>query len=130
MSRLKTEDILQHAGVKGMKWGVRKSIDNVRTGAKAKSKNREAKRKEVADKYHNKHKDNSRYKKLYEKNSKIYNHTTAVLVSRKKIRRQKRIRAYQALTIALTVYSRATTPEAKALGRKMVSEYRDHTVLK
>ena len=60
---------LQHAGVKGMKWGVRKKIaDKVKD-----FRTKQAAKKVVkADKMYNRSKDKSVYKKLYANNLKKY----------------------------------------------------------
>lgn len=62
------EEVLQHHGVKGMKWGVRKLTDTINK----RTTKRIARLKEGADKYHEKNKNKRVYKKLYSRNLKKF----------------------------------------------------------
>lgn len=73
----KLDDILQHVGVKGMKWGQHK--DNIKGAVKNQVQKRVAKQKAVLDKFHSKKKSDGVYMHFYNGNlQRTNNHYTAV----------------------------------------------------
>ena len=60
------DEMLQHHGVKGMKWGVRRSAAQLRKSVKTHIKKRNAKEKKILDEYHEKRSQKSNsYKRAY-----------------------------------------------------------------
>jgi len=110
------DEILQHAGVKGMKWGVRKKVATV---VKNHMKKRKARAKAVLDRYHEKNKNKSSYKKAYNRNLKRTkgNHHRAVAATR-----APRVRAQRAIALHLAVH---TAPLAIHTGMKIANKARD-----
>ncbi len=111
-----SEDTLQHFGVKGMKWGVRKG--QVKGAIKKYAKNRREKaNKKVLD-YHEKNKENKTYKKLYESSSKRYKtHLGAATNAARRHGEIKRARVQlgvHAAVLASPVVSKALRTTVKA----------------
>lgn len=107
------DDILEHAGVKGMKWGVVKT--RAVNGIKTHIKKSNAKSRVKDEKFHEKKKNNKAYKKVYNSNLKKSkgNHKTAIAKTRKQYNQKKRI-------LAMTVTAK-TLPAAVTTGKIIVA---------
>jgi hypothetical protein len=102
------EDTIQHHGVKGMHWGVRKKVQKMVKAHRVKQN------KKVLDR-HEKHKDKKTYKKLYEGNSKRYaTHLAAARKTQQQVAEINRQRVKLAATAALLVAPHVAPHIAKA----------------
>lgn len=102
------EDTLQHHGVKGMHWGVRKKVQKAVKAHRAKQNKR------VLD-YHEKHKGKKLYGKLYAQNSKRYkSHLAAARKSREQVFAVRAQQAKVAAIVGVAVASQNKHHIAKA----------------
>ena len=122
-----TDDILQQAGVKGMKWGVRKAI-------KSQIKKANARDRAYLDKYHEKRSAKSpSYVRAYNKQiEKGKSHHSVVRKMRNDRVKQQRVLATQAALIATPLlnragkkiaqaaYNTATSPETIRAGKNII----------
>lgn len=113
------EDILQHHGVKGMKWG--KYTAKVKNAVKSHVKAHRAKQNQKVLDHHEKNKEKKTYKKLYEHNSKRYKtHLQAARKTREQVAAINKQRAIIATKIAVGVAGAQRHNIAKAA--KVVSK--------
>lgn len=146
---IETEDILKHVGVKGMKWGVRKAANNVKTAVRNRTEKKNQRLKQVADRYHEKNQKSKVYSRQYARNLKAMKtryekkgvksetiHYRAVLKTRKEHMAAKRQLLALAIPLAAPVAAKgivagqtavsrmsykATSPEAVRAGKNLVN---------
>lgn len=134
-----TTDILQHHGVKGMKWGVKKARNAVSTTSKSALKKinkiRENSNAKI-DAYHNANKNKRYYKlsyntyKTHARGNTQQKHRTAVRAARMDTRMSKALLTSAAASAAMTnktvrdnvykVARKATSPEAVRMGKNIM----------
>lgn len=107
------DEIMLHAGVKGMKWGVVKT--RAVKSIKGHIKKSNAKSRVKDEKFHEKKKNNKKYKKVYNANLKAAkgNHKKAIARTRSAYVQRKRV-------MALTVTAK-TLPAAVTTGKIIVA---------
>jgi hypothetical protein len=111
---IEDEETLQHHGVKGMHWGVRKKVQRMVKAHRAKQN------KKVLD-YHEKNKNKKLYKKVYEMHSKRYK--THLAAARKTKDHVQSIHKQRALAAtALAVHVAAANSHHIAKGAKAVGK--------
>lgn len=125
------DEVIQHFGVKGMKWGVKraksqlsKAGKGVRNHLRAKAKKKNDRLIKIADKYHEKNKNKRIYKRQYERNLKRFEkrgkykdpHRRAVLQTRRDVANAKRAILYSLTPIAAPVVAKGTVVGLKYAG--------------
>ena len=127
----KLDDTLQHYGVKGMKWGVRRSKEQLSKARKkvgdhfrARARKKNERLKKIADKYHEKNKGKRTYKKHYQRNLQKFEkrgyksaHHEAVLQTRREVRAAKRAIVYSVTSIAAPAVASLAVGGMKTAGK-------------
>lgn len=128
---------LQHYGVKGMKWGVRRTKEQLSKSAKSGVQTYKKKRKESLDKYHDKKRNKKRYIRDYEKHFKKTNdHYKSVSRARGTATNRNIKRGvvatpavlYTGLVAARTFHLLTTDPEAVMAGKNIVQAFKDSPI--
>lgn len=127
MSQQLVEEILQHAGIKGMKWGIRKKIQKAGRGLGRKlSANRKAKI-EKQHKYHEKNKNKKSYSRKYNLNLKLSkgNHNKAVALTVSQARSSRNTKIILATIVAAKAAKIvASRPESVRMGKNIVQAFK------
>lgn len=119
------DDILKHAGIKGMKWGVRKSVSNAGKAVKGQANKNRAKSRTLVASRHEKYMSNKKYARDYSRSLKRTGNKLTAMRTAQHLRRNRngvitRAALSAGLLGASNAYKFATKPETIRAGRNLV----------